>query len=73
MGRHDKVTVSLILKKKHQNGKGAAFWDREYARDEKPKWINLPSSQIEMDEDASIGSVVEVTLPEWLAQNEGLI
>ncbi len=73
MGKHEKVTVSLILKKKHHNGKGAAFWDREYERDEKPKWVNLPISQIEMDENADIGDTVEVTMPMWLAHNEGLI
>ena len=68
-----KVEVDLILKKRHPDGKGLAFWDREYARGEKPKWVNLPVSQIEMDEDAVVGDTVKVVMPMWLAHNEGLV
>lgn len=33
----------------------------------------LPLSKIEFDADATRGDVVTVTMPEWLAFNEGLI
>lgn len=50
-------------------------------RREKAIWINagdtkawLPLSQVELDpEGADAGDSVEVTMPEWLAQEKGLI
>jgi hypothetical protein len=37
------------------------------------KEISLPLSQIEWPEDATRGDLITVTMPEWLAEDRGLI
>lgn len=46
----------------------------EHEGRERECWFWLPKSQIEVDpQDYDVGDEVTVTLPEWLAQDKGLI
>lgn len=51
--------------------KAAAFWQGDYDETGREVWVWLPLSQIEIEEKG--GDTVEVTMPEWLAKDKGLI
>lgn len=42
-------------------------------RDPEGREVMLPKSEIEYDEDAESGDVIEVEMPEWLAIERGLV
>jgi hypothetical protein len=65
--------TNLIFKGLSRSGRGAKFWSEEQRPGYYPRYINLPLSQITFDKDTPEGDVVEVELPLWLANNEGLI
>ena len=44
-----------------------------FVTDPDGKRVTLPKSEIEYDEDADPGDVIEVEMPEWLALERGLI
>ena len=72
--RYDIIEVDLLYIKTSTSGKGLSFWGREYRADEKPTWINLPVSQIEIDPpDPERRTVVRVSLPRWLAEENGCV
>lgn len=69
--------IDVELEARIVKGKAQAFWQGDYQNNEegeepKEEWVWLPLSQIEVEESGS-GKCVMVTMPEWLAQNKGLI
>lgn len=78
MGKDTRTTVQLIYKGLSASGKAANFWAEEPQGDDRPVWVNLPLSQISLECDRQpheipVGSVVEVTMPLWLAHADGLV
>jgi len=69
-GRSDIVDVTL--EPRMVKGKAQAFWQGEYDEDNRESWVWLPLSQIEIAEVPG-SKAVEVSLPEWLAHEKGLI
>lgn len=72
------VEVTLILKLDDPNKAAVAFWDGVTFTDDgraREKWVWLPRSQISWEPipGAIRGGTVEVTMPEWLAMDKGLI
>ncbi|MHC1788576.1 hypothetical protein [Solidesulfovibrio sp.] len=65
MGRNDMIEVE-DLEFRHEAGAAIIV---EYDGEE----VSLPQSQIEWPEDATRGDLITVTMPEWLAEDRGLI
>lgn len=74
----DKNIIDLQLEPRMTRGKAQAFWQGDYEDadggkpDTREKWVWLPLSQIEVAE-VKDSPLVEVSLPEWLAVDKGLI
>lgn len=68
-GKSDLVTVTL--EKRLTTALAIAFTEGEKDSKGEELLVWLPKSQIEVEE--LKGSVCEVTLPEWLANDKGLI
>lgn len=64
MTRSNIIDISVIIV--HRTDKAVLVKDAE---DTEPVW--LPLSQVEVEGDP--GQVGEITLPDWLAQDKGLI
>lgn len=74
-GKSDIIDVSL--EPRMTKGKAQAFFQGDYEEgngvaDNKEVWIWLPLSQIEVGEKGANGTC-EVSVPEWLAKDKGLI
>lgn len=65
MGRNDMVEVE-DLEFRHETG-AAVIVECD------GKEISLPQSQIEWSEDAARGDLITIAMPEWLAEDRGLI
>ena len=69
--------IEVSLEPRMIKGKAQAFFQGDYEEspgtpDNKEVWIWLPLSQIEIGEKDGRGCC-EVTMPEWLAKDKGLI
>lgn len=64
--------VDVTLEKRMIKGKAQAFYTGELDENNREVWVWLPLSQIEIAE-INGNSIVEVSLPEWLAKDKGLI
>jgi len=74
-GKSDLIDVTLHYRQDNPAGTASAFWQGEYDTSaqgrKRERWIWLAKSLIEvvhMNDD-----VVEVTLPQWLAEQKELI
>lgn len=65
----DRVNIDLIFVSNGDFGSKAA----KFRAEEGGETFWLPKSQIEYDPRATDGDVVDVEMPEWLANKEGLI
>lgn len=64
--------VDVTLEPRMERDKAQAFFQGELDGNDREVWIWLPLSQIEVSAKCPKGTV-KVTLPEWLAQDKGLI
>lgn len=70
--------VDVSLEPRMVRGKAQAFWQGDYKEndggkpDAQEEWVWLPLSQIEVTE-VTDSPLVEVSMPEWLAKDKGLI
>jgi hypothetical protein len=68
MTRNDIINVECTL---HADPAGAlAILVSSDGLEDSAVW--LPRSQIEYDRNASVGDIITVTMPEWLATDKGL-
>ena len=76
-GKSDIVDVHLEYRRVSPSGSSIAFFQGEFEEDgrggQREVWVWLPKSQIEIDGEEKHGKTVEVSLPEWLATEKGLI
>lgn len=76
-----RITVTVMLCRLAGKSLAVTDGEREEHQDprtgeivEREKWVFLPRSQCSWSPpDATPGTVVELTLPEWLAKEKGLI
>ena len=54
-------------------GEFVAETDMAILLDDGDNEVWLPKSQIDYDADANVGATIDVTIPEWLAIQEGLV
>lgn len=64
--------IDVTLEPKFVKGKAQAFTQGEVDDTGREVWIWLPLSQIEVGE-KDAGGTCEVSMPEWLAKDKGLI
>lgn len=64
--------VDVTLEARMVKGKAQAFFQGELDENDREVWIFLPTSQIEINEIKDT-PLVEVSMPEWLAKDKGLI
>lgn len=64
--------VDVTLEPRMVKGKAQAFFQGEYDENDREVWVFLPLSQIEITE-VKDSTLVEVSMPEWMAKNKELI
>jgi len=69
MGRTDLDTYSFVFYAETDKAIGV----REEGDSEDSDMIWLPKSQIEYDDNCSEGDLIDVDIPEWLAEDKDLI
>lgn len=73
MGKDSSIEVAVSFLEHHTDGKAIRVTDGTLDDKGKVRTYWLPVSQIEYDGDPSVGDVIEITMPEWLALKKGLI
>lgn len=72
MERNDPVTINVVVREDNSKKRAILIWDRTRNSEGEENRVYIPRSQIQAREVQENGTT-NLTIPYWLADNEGLI
>lgn len=72
MERNEPVTINVVVREDNPQKKAIHIWDRTRNSNGEENRVYIPRSQIQAREVQENGTT-NLTIPYWLADNEGLI